>query len=110
MNEKKKRALEGIIKGESITSIAKEIGVNRSTIYHWLNNDPDFIATKEELENKLVDELYTISMLEVKDALLNSSNDYYKVQIFQSLAKIKHSDKIEITNKVMSLDDLLQEL
>ena len=48
-------------------------------------------------------------MLEVKDALLNSSNDYYKLQIFQSLAKIKHSDKIEITNKVMSLDDLLQE-
>lgn len=110
MDNKKKRALEGIINGESITSIAKEIGCSRTTIYNWMNNDPEFIKTKEELETRLLDELYNISLMETKEELISSNNPYFKLQVLQSLLKIKHSEKLEVTNKVMSLDDLLQDL
>lgn len=110
MNEKKKRALEGILKGETITSIANELGCARSTIYDWMNNDADFKAKKEDLENMLLDELYSISLIETKDSLINSNNAYFKLQVLQSLLKIKHSEKLEITNKVMTLDELLEEL
>lgn len=110
MNKKKKRALQGILKGESITSIANDLGCARSTIYNWMNNDPDFKSQKEDLESMLIDELYSISLLETKDSLINSNNSYFKLQVLQSLLKIKYSEKLEVTNKVMTLDELLQGL
>lgn len=110
MKPRNARALQLLMEGNSITDICKELDINRSTYYRYIANDPEFKAKKDELENQLLDELYSISLMETKENLINSNNPYYKLQVLQSLLKIKHSEKLEVINKNITLDDLLEDL
>ena len=109
LDKKKTRLLEALIKGESLTDLAKELEVNRTTLYLWMKL-PEFIAEREKLQKELLDDLYNISLLEVKESLITTTNDYYKLQVLQSLLKVKHADKLEVTNKSVTLEDLLQDI
>ncbi len=110
MDVRKIKVLQGLQEGKTITEVCEEVGINRSTYYSWLNNDPDFKATKKDMEEKMFDNLYTVAMSETMDRLLKSNNDFYVLQCLQTVAKYKHAEKMEISNKPLSLEELLKDL
>lgn len=110
MNEKKSKALELMIKGTPITQIAEEIGVHRNTLYLWLK-EPMFKEAKQKAEDQLLDNVWLMAMYEIEDVLLNTKDDYKKIQIFQQLAKIKGKEETTINiNKVKSVDEMIADL
>lgn len=110
MNEKKSKALELMIKGTPITQIAEEIGVHRNTLYLWLK-EPMFKEAKQKAEAQLLDNVWIMAMYEIEDVLLNTKDDYKKIQIFQQLAKIKGKEETTINiNKVKSVDEMIADL
>lgn len=110
MNEKKAKALELMIKGIPISHIAEEIGVHRNTIYIWLK-EPMFKEAKVKTEEQLLDNVWLISMYEIEDVLLNTTDEYKKIQIFQQLAKIKGKEETTLNiNKVKSVDEMIADL
>ena len=44
LTQVQRRALEKIVAGRSIRSVARDVGVHRNTISQWLSHDPDFQA------------------------------------------------------------------
>lgn len=55
----------------TITELAKELGVNRNTIYVWRKNDPDFVARW----NEVIENMYQVAMesLTAKAEIANES-------------------------------------
>lgn len=110
MNEKKAKALELMIKGIPISHIAEEIGVHRNTIYIWLK-EPMFKEAKAKTEEQLLDNVWLMAMYEIEDVLLNTTDEYKKIQIFQQLAKIKGKEETTLNiNKVKSVDEMIADL
>jgi len=111
MNEKKAKALELLLLGTPISHIADEIGVHRNTIHLWIKSDEVFKEAKAKAEEQLVDNLWVTAMYEIEDVLLNTKDEYKKIQIFQQLAKIKVKDETNINiNKITSVDDMIANL
>lgn len=52
LDERKRKLAEGILKGTPRTVIAKELGVNRGTLYEWAK-DPDWQAYFENLAGEV---------------------------------------------------------
>ena len=52
LDSKQISAVAGLTAGGSVTDVARQIGVDRSTIYRWLNEDPVFLSelNKEKQE------------------------------------------------------------
>lgn len=110
MNEKKAKALELMIKGIPISHIAEEIGVHRNTIYIWLK-EPMFKEAKAKTEEQLLDNVWLMAMYEIEDVLLNTTDEYKKIQIFQQLAKIKGKEETTVNiNKFKSVDEMIRDL
>lgn len=110
LNEKKAKALELMLKCTPISHIAEEIGVHRNTIYQWLK-EPMFKEAKAKTEEQLLDNVWLISMYEIEDVLLNTTDEYKKIQIFQQLAKIKGKEETTLNiNKVKSVDEMIADL
>lgn len=110
LNEKKTKALGLMIKGIPISHIAEEIGVHRNTLYLWLK-EPMFKEAKSKAEEQLLDNVWMMSMYEIEDILLNTKDEYKKIQIFQQLAKIKGKEESTINiNKVKSVDEMIADL
>lgn len=110
MTEKKAKALELMIKGIPISHIAEEIGVHRNTLYLWLR-EPDFKDAKKNAEEKLLDGIWLTSLYEIEDVLLNTKDDYKKIQIFTQLSKIKGKEETTVNiNKVKSVDEMIEDL
>lgn len=107
MNEKKVKALELLLQGDSIVSIADEINVHRVTIYKWLNNDIEFKKAKEKAENKLIDGLYIAALSELEELLYNGSN-YEKISAATQILKLKKSNDVNVKiEQPKTLEDLL---
>lgn len=110
MSEKKVKVLEMMVKGVPVSHIAEELQIGRSTIYLWLK-DPIFKDAKKKAEEQLLDNLWLVSMYEVEDVLLNTKDEYKKIQIFQQLAKIKGKEESTLNiNQVKSVDEMLADL
>ena len=106
MNEKKAKALGLILKGDTVTSIAEEIGVHRVTIYKWLQNDEEFKKAKQQNENKLLDNLYIIALSEMEELLYNGSN-YEKIAAATQILKLKRGSDVITIEKPKTVDELL---
>lgn len=107
MDKKKAKALELLLKGNSIVSIAEEIGVGRTTIYHWLNNDEDFKKAKAKSEDVILDNLYTVALAEMEELLYNGTN-YEKIQCATQILKVKKGTALNVVvDKPKTLDELL---
>lgn len=107
MNEKKAKALELLIKGNSIVSIAEELEVHRTTIYHWINNDVAFRKAKQKSEDLILDNLYTVALTEMEQLLYNGSN-YEKIQCATQILKCKKGSDVNLKiEQPKTLDDLL---
>lgn len=110
MNEKKAKVLELMIKGTPISNIADEVGIHRNTIYLWLK-DQEFKEAKKEAEDNLLDGIWLMSMYEMEDVLLNTKDEYKKIQIFQQLAKIKGKQETTVNiNQIKSVDEIIADL
>ena len=111
LNEKKSKALELIIKGIPISHIADEIGVHRNTLYQWIRTDDTFKKAKKEAEEQLLENMWLISMYEIEDVLLNTTDEYKKIQIFTQLSKIKGKEETTVNiNKFKSVDEMIKDL
>lgn len=53
LDERKEKAIAMIISGESITDVAKLVGVYRSTIYDWLKDD-EFKAELDKRRQEII--------------------------------------------------------
>lgn len=111
LNEKKAKALELMIKGIPISHISKELGIGRSTIYQWIRADESFKKAKKEAEEQLLENMWLISMYEIEDVLLNTTDEYKKIQIFTQLSKIKGKEETTLNiNKFKSVDEMVADL
>lgn len=107
MDKKKAKALELLLRGNSIVSIAEEIGVHRNTIYLWLNNDEDFKKAKAKSEDVILDNLYTVALAEMEELLYNGTN-YEKIQCATQILKVKKGTALNVVvDKPKTLDELL---
>lgn len=106
MNEKKSKALELLLKGNSIVSIADEIGIHRNTLYNWINKDLDFREAKQQNENMLLDNLYLVALSELEELLYNGSN-YEKIAAATQILKVKKSSDVITIEKPKTVDELL---
>lgn len=110
LNEKKTKALGLMIKGIPISHIAEEIGVHRNTLYLWLK-EPMFKEAKSKAEEQLLDNVWLVAMYEIEDVLLNTTDEYKKIQIFQQLAKIKGKEETTLNiNQIKSVDEMIADL
>lgn len=53
-NKKRAKALEGYVRGATVTAACKYAGISRKTWYEWLK-DPEFKAQVEAAENQVTD-------------------------------------------------------
>ena len=110
MNEKKAKALELLIKGNTITSIAEELGIGRCTIYRWLNSDEEFREAKKKSEDVILDNLYVVALTELEELLYNGTN-YERIQCATQILKYKKANDVNVTvDRVKSVDEILADL
>lgn len=57
ISTQQRRAIEAILVGKSMTEAAKAAGVNRSTLWRWLNRDPEFQAAFNSYRREAYDQL-----------------------------------------------------
>ena len=106
MNKTKAKALELLLQGNSIVSIANEIGVHRNTLYNLINKDLDFRKAKQENENILLDNLYIAALSELEELLYNGSN-YEKIAAATQILKLKRGSDVITIEKPKTVDELL---
>ena len=63
-----------------VTTACKKSGVSRSTYYHWLNNDPDFAKTVEEIENIALDFVESQLHKQIKEGSTAATIFYLKTK------------------------------
>ncbi len=56
LSSKQRRAVEALLTTGEVAAAAREVGVNRGTLYRWLQ-EPAFLAAVREAEAKALDEL-----------------------------------------------------
>lgn len=52
-----RRAIEAMLPGKSLTDAAKAAGVNRSTLWRWLNKDAEFQSALNSYKREAFDQL-----------------------------------------------------
>lgn len=78
---KKRQLLEALKKSLGVVSSAcAAVGVNRSTYYDYLNNDPDFRAEVEDLKNVALDFAETSLLKQIQDGNTSATIFYLKTQ------------------------------
>ena len=107
--KRKQKALELLASGVPVSTIAEEIQVHRTTIYKWLNNDPTFKDVKKGLDTLMVDDLYSIAILEAEEMLVNGKS-HEKLAIITQLFKIKHKDQVDVNLKPLTFEDMVQKM
>ena len=88
MNEKKAKALELLLRGDTVVSIANELGVGRRTIYNWLQSDVEFRKAKQQNENIILDNTslpFFTTEAEVSSQLLSIAKQIISFIIYHRL-------------------------
>jgi len=53
LGEEQRAALELLAMGKSVTDVAKEVGLSRTTVYRWLKDDPAFRAAHNQWQDEI---------------------------------------------------------
>ena len=106
MNEKKAKALELLLRGDTVVSIANELEVGRRTIYNWLQSDAEFRKAKQKNENIILDNLYIAALSEMENLLYEGSN-YEKIAAATQILKLKKGSDVITIEKPKTVDELL---
>lgn len=100
LSEKQMKAVELLCQGYSITEVAKTVGVDRATVYRWLNHDKRFGEAKELMESQMYESLFAVAVNEMAEILING-NVNQKIPVIQLVAKLngkvedRHNVKVE---------------
>lgn len=77
--EKQRRAVDLLVRGESVTKVAKAIGVDRGTLYRWRSTDPNFIAAlnqwRGQLQSETRDRVLALSAKAVESVSVSIDGD-----------------------------------
>ena len=68
LSDKQIEAINMLLEGKQKTQIAKDLGIQRSTLYKWLDNK-EFIATMDERRNNFLKQTMDDMKSDVKDIL-----------------------------------------
>lgn len=126
LNEKQLRAIELLIKGESINDIAATLGVSRQSVSTWKNKDETFKAEldksiqelKSSVDNKLLMSVEPLTDRLVKIALKSSSDKTSLDAIIYAINRLcgtptnKTQDVTDTTGKNtdVNIEDMLNEI
>src|ERR1700689_2483066 len=101
------QVLCGLLAGQPIAAVARDNGIDRSTIYHWRRDHPHFTFALDQARARLQTALYddvqdlVSQALEVLAELLHSDNVNIRLRVAQTLlraanpmkaSRILHSD------------------
>lgn len=112
LSKEQLKAIELLGVGYSISETSKEININRSTLYRWLNTDENFKKAKSKFETTLYNDLWCVAVGEMQDILINGTVNQ-KIPIIQLVSKLngKLVEKSETSiKKEIDIDDFLNEL
>lgn len=105
--------------GETLSAIAKDLKVDRRTIYNW-KKKPEWQEMEKEIQQRLVDEAYE-SVMEtlVKRAIEGKSPKFIELYLkatgkLKDVSEVQTKQEINITNEVTTdvfaeIDSLLDE-
>ena len=127
ITEKHYRAIEYLVEGRSITDIAKLIGVERKTIYNWMDKG-EFKAElhkrkqgiKAEAEERL-DSRLNLYIVELHDIAMNSKSDKVKHDslcylidriLGKPTKRISNvdEDNDELNSKILDIEEIIKSL
>ncbi|MCU4765570.1 phBC6A51 family helix-turn-helix protein, partial [Bacillus cereus] len=100
--------------GETVTAIAKDMGVDRRTVYNWRSR-PEWIEMEKELRRRLVDEAHEAVMETlVKNAVAGKSPKWVQLYL-QATGKLKEQDttQVHVNNNIVQdgvSDEFLRDL
>jgi hypothetical protein len=57
ISAQQRRAIEAILSGNTMTDAAKTAGVNRSTVWRWMNKDAEFQSALNSYKREALDQL-----------------------------------------------------
>src|SRR5579862_5027121 len=87
------QVLSGLLSGQSIAAVARENGIDRSTIYHWRKDHPHFTFALDQARARLQTALYddvqdlVAQALQVLAELLHSTDDRIRLRVAQTLLR-----------------------
>lgn len=127
ITEKHCKAIELIVEGRNITDVAKIIGVERKTIYNWLEK-AEFkvelhkrkqclkLEAEERLDSRLnqyIEELHNMAMCGKSEKIKHDSLCYLVDRILgKPTSKVINIEELEqeVKDKVIDIDNIIQEL
>src|SRR5579863_9378541 len=87
------QVLSGLLAGQPIAAVARDNGIDRSTIYHWRKDHPHFTFALEQARERLQTALYDdvqdliTQALQVLSELLHSENENIRLRVAQTLLR-----------------------
>ena len=124
LGDKQYLAIKWILEGRQMTDIAKDIGISRSTLYNWLDDDEfknelDTLrqdiqtSTKEHVMNKIklyVDELEELALNKETSPKVRADLLKYMVNRVwgNTTTKVEVENSNENKNDNVNLDDLVE--
>lgn len=106
LTDKKVKALELLMANVNISTIASEVGVDRKTIYNWMKSDEAFKKAKKDIEDNLVNDLYSITLLQFEDIIVNGTRAE-QIQAGTQIIKILKGEEHTVNVKPMTVDDMI---
>lgn len=126
LNDKQIKAIELLVQGESISDVAKIIGVSRTTVSTWKNKDELFKveldksiqALKSDVETQILNNINPLTDKLIKIALKSNSDKTSLDAIIYTLNRVlgtptnKTQDVGNDTNSndIMDIDSMLNDL
>lgn len=121
LSDKQLEAINLLLEGKPKTQIAKDLNIQRSTLYNWLNNE-EFIATMDKRRDEFLKDTMNamksdvnVLLDQIKKIALTSENESMRLQACQALLdriigkpSTKSEISIENNNKLddIELDDI----
>ena len=87
------QVLSGLLSGQPIAAVARDNGIDRSTIYHWRKDHPHFTFALDQARARLQAALYddvqdlVSQALQVLAELLHSTDDKIRLRVAQTLLR-----------------------
>lgn len=126
LNDKQIKAIELLVQGESISDVAKIIGVSRTTVSTWKNKDELFKAEldksiqalKSDVETQIMNNINPLTDRLIKIALKSNSDKTSLDAIIYTLNRVlgTPTNKIQDVSSendktdIVDIDDMLNDL
>jgi transposase-like protein len=94
------QVLAGLLAGKSVSAVARENGIHRSTIYHWRHEHPYFGMALEQARSRHQVNLYdfvqdlTEQALETVAAMLESDDATLRLRAAQAILRISEPARL----------------